>query len=43
VRGTLFDPAFDGLSGHYPIGQGVTPFEVRLESLRERTCVLEPV
>jgi hypothetical protein len=29
VRGTLFDPAFGGLSGHYPTGQGVTPFEVR--------------
>jgi hypothetical protein len=35
VRGTLFDPAFGGLSGHYPTGQGVTPFEVRLEPLRE--------
>jgi hypothetical protein len=29
VRGTLFDPAFGGLSGHYPTDQGVTPFEVR--------------
>jgi hypothetical protein len=28
VRGTLFDPAFGGLSGRYPTGQGVTPFEV---------------
>jgi hypothetical protein len=28
VRGTLFDPAFDGLSGCYPTGQGATPFEV---------------
>jgi hypothetical protein len=35
VRGTLFNPAFDGLSGRYPTGQGVTPFEVRLEPLRE--------
>jgi hypothetical protein len=42
VRGTLFDPAFGGLSGHYPTGQGVTPFEVRW-SPRERTYVLEPV
>jgi hypothetical protein len=33
VRGTLFDPAFGGLSGL--TGQGVTPFEVRLEPLRE--------
>jgi hypothetical protein len=23
VRGTLFDPAFGGLSGHYPTGQGL--------------------
>jgi hypothetical protein len=29
VRGTLFDPAFGGLSGRYPTGQGFTPFEVR--------------
>jgi hypothetical protein len=29
VRGTLFNPAFGGLSGHYPTGQEVTPFEVR--------------
>jgi hypothetical protein len=42
VRGTLFDPAFGGLSGRYPTGQGVTPFEVRW-SPYERTCVLEPV
>jgi hypothetical protein len=35
VRGTLFDPAFSGLSGRYSIGQRVTPFEVRLEPLRE--------
>jgi hypothetical protein len=27
VRGTLFDPAFGGLSGRYPTGQGFTPFE----------------
>jgi hypothetical protein len=38
VRGTLFDPAFGGLSERYPIGQGVTPFEVRLEPLREDLC-----
>jgi hypothetical protein len=37
----LFDPAFGGLSGHYPTGQGVTLFEVRLEPLRERTYVLQ--
>jgi hypothetical protein len=43
VRGTLFDPAFGGLSGRHPTSQGVTPFEVRLEPLRERICVLEPV
>jgi hypothetical protein len=35
VRGTLFDPAFGGLSGRYPTGHGVTPFEVRLEPLRK--------
>jgi hypothetical protein len=35
VRDTLFDPTFGGLSGRYPTGQGVTPFEVRLEALRE--------
>jgi hypothetical protein len=35
MRGTLFDPAFGGLSGRYPTGQGVTPFEVRLEPLRD--------
>jgi hypothetical protein len=28
VRGTLFDPAFGGLSGRYLTGQGVIPFEV---------------
>jgi hypothetical protein len=32
VRGTLFDPAFGGLSGRYPTGQGVT---VRLKPLKE--------
>jgi hypothetical protein len=35
VRGTLFDPAFGGLSGRYSTGQRVTPFQVRLEPLRE--------
>jgi hypothetical protein len=35
VRGTVFDPAFSGLSGRYPTGQGVTSFEVRFEPLRE--------
>jgi hypothetical protein len=35
MRGTLLDPAFSGLSGRYLTGQGVTPFEVRLEPLRE--------
>jgi hypothetical protein len=35
VQGTLFDPAFGGLSGRYPTGQGVTLFEVRWEPLRE--------
>jgi hypothetical protein len=29
MQGTLFDPAFSGLSGRYLTGQGVTPFEVR--------------
>jgi hypothetical protein len=29
VRGTLFDPAFGGLSGRYPTGQGIIPFEAR--------------
>jgi hypothetical protein len=29
VRGTLLDPAFGGLSGRYPIGQGVTLSEAR--------------
>jgi hypothetical protein len=27
VRGTLFDPAFSGLSGRYPTGQEIIPFE----------------
>jgi hypothetical protein len=42
VRGTLFDPAFGGLSGRYPIGQGIIPFEAR-GSPQERTHVLKPV
>jgi hypothetical protein len=42
VQGTLFDPAFGGLSGHYLIGQGIIPFEVRW-SPQEYTRVLEPV
>jgi hypothetical protein len=42
VRGTLFDPAFGGLLGRCPTGQGLTPFEVRW-SPWERTCVLESV
>jgi hypothetical protein len=42
VRGTLFDPAFGGLSGRYPTGQGIIPFEAR-GSPQERTRVLEPV
>jgi hypothetical protein len=25
----LFDPAFGGLSGRYPTGQGIIPFEAR--------------
>jgi hypothetical protein len=39
---TLFDPVFDGLSGRYPTGQGIIPFEARW-SPREWTRVLEPV
>jgi hypothetical protein len=42
VRGTLFDPAFNGLSGRYPTGQGIIPFEVRW-SPQEWTLVLDPV
>jgi hypothetical protein len=42
VRGTLFDPAFGGLSGRYPLGQGIILFEARGSPL-ERTRVLEPV
>jgi hypothetical protein len=38
VRGTLFDPAFGGLSGCYQTGQGVTPFKVRLEPLKVDLC-----
>jgi hypothetical protein len=29
VQGTLFDPAFGGLSGRYPTAQVITLFEVR--------------
>jgi hypothetical protein len=29
MRGTLFDPAFGGLSGRYPTGQGIILLEVR--------------
>jgi hypothetical protein len=42
MRGTFFDPAFGGLSGRYPIGQEIIPFEAR-ESPHEWTRVLEPV
>jgi hypothetical protein len=42
VRGTLFDPAFGGLLGHYPTGQGIIPFEAR-RSPQKWTHVLEPV
>jgi hypothetical protein len=42
VRGTLFDPEFGGLSGRYPTGQAIIPFEVCWSPL-EWTCVLEPV
>jgi hypothetical protein len=42
VRGTLFDPAFGGLSGRYPTGQGIIPFEAR-GSPQEWTRELEPV
>jgi hypothetical protein len=42
VRGTLFDPAFGGLSGRYPIDQGIIPFEARW-SPQEWARVLEPV
>jgi hypothetical protein len=42
VRGTLLDPAFGGLSGRYPTGQGIIPFEAR-GSPQERTHILEPV
>jgi hypothetical protein len=37
-----FDPAFGGLSGRYPTGQGIIPFEARW-SPREWTGVFEPV
>jgi hypothetical protein len=39
---TLFDPVFGGLSGHYPTGQGIIPFEARW-SPPEWTRILEPV
>jgi hypothetical protein len=39
---TLFDPIFGGLSGRYPTGQGIIPFEARW-SPQEWTRVLEPV
>jgi hypothetical protein len=42
MRGTLFDPAFGGLSGRYPTGQGIIPFEAR-GSPQEWICVLELV
>jgi hypothetical protein len=42
VRGTLFDPAFGGLSGRHPTGQGIIPFEARW-SPQEWTRVLEPM
>jgi hypothetical protein len=42
MRGTLFDPAFGGLSGRYPTSQGIIPFEARW-SPQEGTHVLEPV
>jgi hypothetical protein len=42
VRGTLFDTTFGGLSGRYPTGQGIIPFEAR-GSPQERTRILEPV
>jgi hypothetical protein len=38
----LLDPAFGGLSGRYPTGQRIIPFEAR-GSPQERTHVLEPV
>jgi hypothetical protein len=41
VRGTLFDPAIGGLSGCYPIDQGIIPFEVRW-SPPKWTRVLRP-
>jgi hypothetical protein len=42
VRGTLFDPAFSGLSGRYPTGQGIILF-AECWSPQEWTHVLEPV
>jgi hypothetical protein len=42
VRGTLFDPAFGGLSGCYLTDQRIIPSEARW-SPQEWTRVLEPV
>jgi hypothetical protein len=42
MRGTLFDPAFGGLSGRYSTGQGIIPFEARW-SPQKWTRILEPV
>jgi hypothetical protein len=42
VGGNLIDPIFSGLSGHYPTGQGIIPFEARW-SPQEWTHVLELV
>jgi hypothetical protein len=42
VRGTLFNPTFGGLSGRYPTGQRIIPFEV-CWSPQEWTRVLERV
>jgi hypothetical protein len=42
VRGTLFDLAFGGLSGRYPTGQRIIPFEARW-SPQKWTHVLESV
>jgi hypothetical protein len=42
VRGTLFDPAIGGLSGRYPTGQEIIPFEVHW-SPQKWTRIFEPV
>jgi hypothetical protein len=42
MQGTLFDPAFGGLSGRYPTDQRIIPFEARW-SPQKWTRVLEPV